>query len=512
MAPSASQYILQDGVTPETLRASLQPRFGLESEPGEAVDRAYYDTFDGRVRGAGLALVWEAARFVLVDGEDREVAAADWARSPEHVRAGDLPAGELHDRLLAVFGVRAAAPLVRLRVRRRRLRLLDAERKTVARLVIEEPSVVLGSHRHVRLPARLSLAGLRGYTKALERTQRVVEGELELPAVSESLADEAVRRSGGTPGGVSSKVEVALDPAHRADSAAAAILTRLTTVVEANLPGTLADRDSEFLHDLRVAVRRTRSLQRELSGVFPPGELTRFRGEFRRLQGVTGPSRDLDVYLLELVGFADSLPEAQQHDLEPLRALLVEHRGRERRKMVRALRSQRTRTLLADWKRLLDRLEDLPEDERPDAARPIREIAARRVATVSRQMVRSGERIDEQSPPVALHDLRKKGKELRYLLEFFAPLFPEQTVQPMVRTLKALQDSLGRFQDREIQAATLRSFGEQIASQEDGPAALMAMGMLVERLERQQADARAEFAQRFAPFAAERRRSKEAFR
>ena len=31
-----------------------------------------------------------------------------------------------------------------------------------------------------------------------------------------------------------------------------------------------------------------------------------------------------------------------------------------------------------------------------------------------------GRAIDDDSPHEALHDLRKKGKELRYLLEFFA--------------------------------------------------------------------------------------------
>jgi CHAD domain-containing protein len=72
----------------------------------------------------------------------------------------------------------------------------------------------------------------------------------------------------------------------------------------------------------------------------------------------------------------------------------------------------------------------------------------------------------------------------------------------MIKTLKALQDTLGRFQDHEIQAEMLCSLGDEIATQERGPVALMAMGMLVERLETQQAQARAEFAQRFAPFAA----------
>jgi CHAD domain-containing protein len=84
----------------------------------------------------------------------------------------------------------------------------------------------------------------------------------------------------------------------------------------------------------------------------------------------------------------------------------------------------------------------------------------------------------------------------------------------MVKTLKALQDTLGRFQDREVQAETLRSLGSDVAVLDDGAAALMAMGMLVERLEEEQAQARSEFAERFEPFAAKAQRLavKETFR
>ena len=99
-------------------------------------------------------------------------------------------------------------------------------------------------------------------------------------------------------GGTSSKLRVDLDPGARADAAAVTILRRLADVIEANLPGTLADVDSEFLHDLRVAVRRSRALQRELRGVFAPEPLRVFRDGFRELQVLTGPTRDLDVQLL----------------------------------------------------------------------------------------------------------------------------------------------------------------------------------------------------------------------
>jgi CHAD domain-containing protein len=285
------------------------------------------------------------------------------------------------------------------------------------------------------------------------------------------------------------------------------VATSLLETIEANLPGTLADTDTEFLHDLRVAVRRTRALQRELKAVFPPAELARLRGEFRWLQQVTGPTRDLDVQLLEFDDEVAGLPAAQRPDVEPLRRLVADRRRRERARMARALRSPRTRALLDDWRTLLGELGTLPEEDRPDAARPVARLAARRISAVYRRMVRMGSAIGDDSPAEDLHDLRKKGKELRYLLEFFATLFPPGTVRPMVKTLKALQDTLGRFQDREVQAQVLRELGREMAAREDGPAALMAMGVLAARLEEEQAQARAEFAERFGPFAAKERRA-----
>jgi CHAD domain-containing protein len=496
-----ARYAVPEQLSLEAALEALRARFELEAEPAATGDRVLYETFDGLVRGDGLSLRWEAGRIVLSDPDDREHAAIEQPRALDVVSVADLPSGDLRERLAQVIGVRAAIRVATVRIGRRGWRMLDAERKTVVRLLFEQSSI-----DRATLTPRLSLVSVRGYDKALARARRVMERDLELAAPGESLADEAVRRSGGTVGGISSKLHVDLEPGQRADRAAVAIVAQLTAGIEANLPGALANIDTEFLHDLRVAVRRTRSLQRELRGVFPPDELARWRAEFRWLQEITGPSRDLDVYVLEFDDFARTLREPGRSDLEPLRALLVDRRRRERARMVRALRAPRTKTLLEDWKRLVERLPDLPEDDRPDAARPIADVAGGRIAEVYRQMVKMGGRIDEHSPPVALHDLRKKGKELRYLLEFFAALYPPKTVGPMVATLKSLQDTLGRFQDREVQAGMLRAVGDEVAGAPEGAVALMAMGMLVERLENQQAQARAEFAERFAPFAAKRRR------
>jgi CHAD domain-containing protein len=126
-------------------------------------------------------------------------------------------------------------------------------------------------------------------------------------------------------------------------------------------------------------------------------------------------------------------------------------------------------------------------------------------------MVRMGRAIEDSSPPEALHDLRKQGKELRYLLELFGALFDPASGRPLVRTLKSLQDTLGRHQDRSVQAALMRSLATEAAASE--PAAALAAGALIERLHEDELAARAEFAERFPGFAARdvRRRVRESF-
>ncbi|MBV9413797.1 MAG: CHAD domain-containing protein, partial [Solirubrobacterales bacterium] len=178
------------------------------------------------------------------------------------------------------------------------------------------------------------------------------------------------------------------------------------------------------------------------------------------------------------------------------------------------LRSERAIGLLSSWRTFLDGLEAANESDRPAAARPIGEVAGKRIRKVYRRMVRMGDAIDESSPAEDYHELRKKGKELRYLLELFgAPLYPAEVVKPMIKTLKSLQDVLGRHQDREVQVALVRSLGPEVAKAEGAEAALMAMGALVGRLAEDEAGARSDFAGRFAEFAAsdQRRLVKETF-
>ncbi len=304
------------------------------------------------------------------------------------------------------------------------------------------------------------------------------------------------------------KVDVPLAPDMRADAAAVAVLRRLLAVIADNVDGSIAGEDDEYLHQLRIAVRRSRTVQRQLAGAFPAEELPGFRSDFRWLQQATGPARDLDVYVSDFSALADLLPERLRPDLDPLRPVLLHSRMSARADLERALRSPRTRQLLEDWDRLLESLVELALEDRPGATEPIGHAAGGRIRQVYKRILAMGRGMEPASPPEAYHELRKKAKELRYLLELFGlQLFDETHVAPMVRALKALQDVLGRHQDREVQMAMLAALADEVVSLPGGGRAGLAMGVLVDRLSLDEAAAREEFGARFAEFASPEQRS-----
>jgi CHAD domain-containing protein len=508
MTAHGIELLLPEALGPSEAVDALHARLPLREGEREEHELRFYDTFDGLLHDAGLAFVHEDGRATLISlGDGGERAAMAVASPPARVFAADVEPGAMRDALADVIDVRALLPLVHLHRAERRFGVLDANDKTVARLALAEAEVIASPHRRIALAGRLRIVPVRGYHKAEARLHDTLVDELGLPVAKLPLLDDAVLAAGGQPGGVSSKVDVALARDQRADSAAASILKRLVQVMDANLPGTIADVDPEFLHDYRVAVRRSRAVMRELKRAFPAAQLARFRIELRWLQQVTGPSRDLDVYVLDFDELTSGLSGELRGDLEPLRRVIRDRRVVAHREMVRELRGQRAERLRDQWPAFLDGLVMLPVDDRPDAVRPIAELAGERISKVYRTMVKMGHAIDDSSPAEALHELRKKGKELRYLLELLGlPLYSGDVVKPLIRSLKSLQDVLGRHQDREVQIGTLRSFRDGVAAVRGGPAALMAMGVLIEHLGRDVLAARAEFAAVFADFASRSQR------
>jgi CHAD domain-containing protein len=407
----------------------------------------------------------------------------------------DLPDGLLGARVRGAIDERALLPLARVRVRTQPMKVCDREGKTVVRLSLDEPSVTGKGGARVPLGRRLSVIPVLGYPRDFDRS--VASLARRLGAEAPPLPGEALRAAGVPAKGVSSDVDVPIVPGMRADQAMSAICRRLADVVDANLPGVLADTDPEFLHDLRVAVRRSRSVLKEMRAVLPPAAQARSRSDLRWIQEITGPTRDLDVLLYDWPSMSEPVPAAMAGDLKPLVDLLRNERAEAFSTMRRRLRGARFGAAWEAWRSTIGQT----EFDGPDAGRPIGDLAGRRIVAVYGGMVKLGSAIDDRSPPEALHDLRKRGKELRYLLELFGRMWPAERVKPLVSALKGLQDVLGHFQDDEIQIHELRSLGPAVAGAPGGTDSLIALGFVIEGLAVSQQQARQDFAARFADFA-----------
>ena len=94
--------------------------------------------------------------------------------------------------------------------------------------------------------------------------------------------------------------------------------------------------------------------------------------------------------------------------------------------------------------------------------------------------------------------MRIDAKKLRYLLEFFASLYPPKELAGLIRELKKLQDNLGEFNDLSVQQAHLIQIASELPLEDAATAkALVATGALVERLAQEQDRVRSEFAAEF---------------
>jgi CHAD domain-containing protein len=539
IAEGSEQQTWDDAVA--AALAALAAEFGVVPERtlgdhGGTRRTTWLDTFDWRLHKAGLTLEYAPGRGgselrLAGNGgngtaEELTQPVAGWQASRPHLLP-DLPDGPVTARIAGIVAPRALLPVVATTTVTAVYRLLNSDGKTIARLHVAWPSLEgsrpagrssdgSATRQPVPLPPRLTITAIRGYLGPARRAVRLVNAVPGLQtAVDRPLAD-ALRALGRRPGDYSNKVDADITAAMPASAAAAAILLRLLDTIEANVRGVLADTDTEFLHDLRVSVRRTRSALKlfgdALTGL-PVEELAMFAAEFKWVGDMTTPTRDLDVHLLDFENTARGLAAAKPDDLEPFRAYLEQRRRKEFRALTRGLRSERFVTLLSEWRIRLTKI-------RQDAHKPARGsrnrsgqfaggnggtagvLAAERTRVAFTKVSRRGAAITPESPHEALHDLRKRAKELRYALEFFAPLHDPGAYGKVVGDLKRLQDCLGEFQDTEVQVAEIRALATAMLAAGEAPAVtLLAMGEIIAGLAVRQRAARADFERRFAAFA-----------
>lgn len=471
---------------------------GVVFDRPRAVTTTVLDTFDGRVHRAGLRLeVDESTGLELVlTGPDAVPARLAIASSPS--TPGDLPHGPMRSRLERLTDVRTLQPQITTSALRRAGTWRNDDGKAVAVVIHDEHGRVVAPQESDAVATTVEVHEVTGYPKRARRLVDLLVAHGLTRWHDDALALRALA-VGVDLAGFRASATVPLDPRAPALEAYRAVLANLARTIDANRQGTLDRTDTEFLHDLRVALRRTRTVLGAAKGVLPPDVRGPAREGFAWLARLTGPARDLDVYLLEWDSYVAPLAPDVAAALGPVRTLLVRRADDAHQALEHALRSARAIELLGHWTHWLE--EPAAGTGLGDRAGcPIGTVAAKRIRRAHAVVLDAGRRIDPTTSAEQVHALRKDAKRLRYLIECFGSLLPDTERKRFVKRLKTLQDNLGAHQDTVVHAAMLRGVAHDLHDAGASADTMVAIGQLTERLDRQRLDARTDFHDTFANY------------
>ena len=247
------------------------------------------------------------------------------------------------------------------------------------------------------------------------------------------------------PRGEAERTESALDessPVSRIGPRLTGELRAMQARLEETVRRVLGDGDELAVHDLRVTIRRTRTLLeigREVFGSFHSDEVRRALTE---LQRATGALRDEEV-LLQIVS---SLP---LHTTD-LSAWVAVRRRREARLRTEVRRLVR-RDGLAKGRALLAAL--LTFQVKASRDKRLVKFARRAVESAQREVERRRIASDHAR---ALHRLRVSYKRLRYTTDTFADVLPPELGSPVARTAAGFQKRIGDVHDVDVVIASVR--------------------------------------------------------
>ncbi|SKC99594.1 CHAD domain-containing protein [Burkholderia sp. YR290] len=206
--------------------------------------------------------------------------------------------------------------------------------------------------------------------------------------------------------------------------------------------------DAEGFHQLRVAFRKLRALYWAYSPYLGEEASAPAIEEFARLAAVAGGTRDWDI--------AGDLLKAAQASNPSIELLVVAAREKRAQAVVHSQAMIKSDDVESFLNGALLRAQTMLQSRCNDL--PVRAFARKRVRLAQRKLQKRSRRVtlNETAHEEDLHDVRKAGKKLRYLLEFFQPVIKGRHDRT-IKELTSVQNKLGQFNDIAASETLIRS-------------------------------------------------------
>ena len=315
---------------------------------------------------------------------------------------------------------------------------LAPARGTTVLLMLDRGRIAAGNAEEALSEIEIELE--RGSTAMLFGIAQALVADLPLRPALLSKAERGYRLRLGTPltpvKAAASPLRCGQDPLEAFHALASACLLQF----QMNELGATAG-DPEFIHQMRVALRRLRSAVRTFRPLLPAGFEQSIVPPLRSLARALGEARDWDVLAEEIVGPARSAFPGDAR-LAMLEAAVGRARLQARESAQRALAAPAHAVFLLDLAARLQAIDGCPAERECDLAM----FATGRLNRLHRKALALAAAA-QASDPTRLHALRIGVKRQRYAIEFFAPLYPARATRTALASLTDLQDTLGALND-----------------------------------------------------------------
>lgn len=216
--------------------------------------------------------------------------------------------------------------------------------------------------------------------------------------------------------------------------------------LQRNHAGAINSDDPEYIHQMRVAVRRLRAALRLFGPLLPEGFAAQLLPALQDLMAMLGAARDYDVLLAEIAEpVLHALPDEPR--LAALVGVITERRFAIRRDALQLLAAPHYGKVVLDTLATLHGLKaKVGSDGTASAAPSLLEFAEAQLRRLRKKTLALASQASVDAPE-SLHALRIGIKRLRYALEFFAPLAAKKPMQRLLAHLTELQEALGQIND-----------------------------------------------------------------
>jgi len=492
-------FAVSSEYTEENLVEALKSKFLIQKGQSKIEHCIFFDTFDWRLFKASLLLYLSGDELILGQQENGKILLRQSVDdTPKFV--WELSDGDLKKYLEPVVEMRALLKFSEVAITCSSYRMLNQDEKSVVHLSYKTLEDKNQKDEHAT-DRQLVIKPIRGYIKPARKLRNQLYQIKELEPTSDNFMVKALGLGERKPVEYLADLKVALAPQMRADDATRAILRSSLRVIKINEDGVKKDIDIEFLHDFRVAMRRTRSVLSQVKGVFPEDVTLRFKQDFASISKISNELRDLDVYLYAEKNFKEMLPDTMQSDIDPLFDYMRQKRVTALKNVVDGLDSAYYSQVMRDWEAFLNE----PAANSPtafNAAVQIKELAQKRIYKKYRYIIKRGREILENTQDEQLHSLRIECKKLRYLLDFFQSLFPGETMAILIQQVKKLQTNLGDFNDLSVQEKYALNTANQLpVTASESRKVFVAVGRMIGVIEQKRAQVKDSFAKTFTDFA-----------